>query len=57
MRTPYVKDGFHEYVVHGNKGAVNPEGVGTKAAAHYQVTVGAEGELGGAAAVDAGRCS
>ncbi len=37
--SPYVKDGFHEYVVHGNKGAVNPKGVGTKAAAHYQVTV------------------
>jgi hypothetical protein len=38
--TPYVKDGFHEFVVHGNKNAVNPEGAGTKAAAHYQVTVG-----------------
>ena len=22
--TPYVKDAFHEYVVHGNRGAVNP---------------------------------
>jgi hypothetical protein len=40
--TPYVKDGFHEYVVHGNKAAVNPEGFGTKAAAHYQVTVGGQ---------------
>jgi len=38
--TPYAKDGFHEYVVHGNQGAVNPEGFGTKAAAHYQVAVG-----------------
>ncbi len=38
--SPYVKDGFHEYVVHGNKGAVNPEGFGTKAAAHYEVKVG-----------------
>ena len=38
--SPYVKDGFHEYVIHGNKGAVNPEGFGTKAAAHYQVKVG-----------------
>jgi hypothetical protein len=31
----YVKDGFHDYVVHGEKGAVNPDRVGTKAAAHY----------------------
>ncbi len=37
--SPFVKDGFHEYVVHGNKGAVNPEGFGTKAAAYYQVKV------------------
>ena len=37
--SPFVKDGFHEYVVHGNKGAVNPAGFGTKAAAHYQVKV------------------
>jgi len=34
-RTPYVKDAFHEYVVHGNKAAVNPELMGTKVAAHY----------------------
>ena len=38
--SPYVKDGFHEYVIHGNKGAVNPEGFGTKAAAYYRVKVG-----------------
>ncbi|HTM51058.1 MAG TPA: hypothetical protein VL285_20320, partial [Bryobacteraceae bacterium] len=29
----YVKDGIHEYVVHGSTGAVNPARVGTKAAA------------------------
>jgi hypothetical protein len=40
--SPYVKDGFHEYVVHGNKAAVNPEGFGTKAAAHYEVKVGSK---------------
>jgi len=34
-QTPYVKDAFHEYVVDGNVAAVNPEQVGTKAAAHY----------------------
>ncbi len=40
-RTPYVKDGFHNYIVHDRQDAVNPEQTGTKAAAHYQVTVGA----------------
>jgi hypothetical protein len=34
-RTPYVKDAFHEYVVHGNKYAVNPQRTGTKVAAYY----------------------
>jgi hypothetical protein len=33
--TPYVKDAFHDYVIQGNRSAVNPEQVGTKAAAHY----------------------
>jgi hypothetical protein len=40
-RTPYVKDGIHNYVVHGEKGAVNPQQHGTKAAAQYQLKVGA----------------
>ncbi len=30
--TPYVKDGIDRYVVHGEAGAVDPAGVGTKAA-------------------------
>jgi len=34
-RVPYTKDGFHEYVIHGNKQAVNPALTGTKMAAHY----------------------
>ncbi len=34
-RTPYVKDAFHEYVIRGNKEAVNPALSGTKMAAHY----------------------
>jgi len=38
-RTPYVKDAFHACVVEGQAGAVNPSRVGTKAAAHYQLTV------------------
>jgi len=33
---PYVKDGFHEALIHGKKEAVNPAGFGTKAAAHYE---------------------
>ncbi len=31
----YAKDGINDYVVNGNKSAVNPEQRGTKAAAHY----------------------
>jgi hypothetical protein len=38
-RTPYVKDGINEFVVHGNRGAVNPDRTGTKVAADYQLTV------------------
>ena len=37
--SPYFKDGFHNYLVHGQKEAVNPDGIGTKAAAHYRLTV------------------
>jgi hypothetical protein len=33
--SPYVKDAFHEYVIHGKQAAVNPKLHGTKAAAHY----------------------
>jgi hypothetical protein len=33
--SPFVKDGFHEYVVHGKTGAVNLERFGTKTAVHY----------------------
>jgi hypothetical protein len=36
---PYVKDGINNYVVHGKAGAVNPARRGTKAAAHYRLTV------------------
>ncbi len=41
--TPHVKDAFHNYVVHGDHAAVNPDGVGTKAAALYHLTVPAGG--------------
>jgi hypothetical protein len=40
-RTAYVKDGINDYVVHGAENAVNPEQVGTKAAAHYRLRVAA----------------
>jgi hypothetical protein len=64
-RTPYVKDGFNEYLVGGRREAVNPAQTGTKAAAHYQLTVapGTSGTLrlrlsdvapGGAAPTSAG---
>ena len=39
--TPYVKDGINDYIVNGAKQAVNPDNVGTKAAANYQLTIGA----------------
>jgi hypothetical protein len=38
-RTPYVKDGIDRAVVHGERGAVNPALVGTKASPHFQLTV------------------
>jgi hypothetical protein len=38
-RTPYVKDGIHNYLVHGRGEAVNPEQTGTKTAAHYRLEV------------------
>jgi hypothetical protein len=38
-RTPYVKDDFHEAVVHGRAGAVNPAQAGSKTAAHFQAVV------------------
>jgi hypothetical protein len=40
-RTPYVKDGINEYIVGGRQNALNPEKTGTKASAHYAITVGA----------------
>ncbi len=40
--TPYVKDSFHRLILDGDQAAVNPELTGTKAAAHYTLTVAAE---------------
>jgi len=41
----WFKDGFHDHVVKGNRQAVNPAGTGTKAAAHYILTVPAGGMI------------
>ena len=38
-RSPYVKDNINNYIVQGQQDAVNPEQQGTKAWAHYRVTV------------------
>ncbi len=38
-RTPFVKDGINNFVVHGQTDAVNPQQTGTKVAAHYRLTV------------------
>jgi hypothetical protein len=43
--SPYVKDAFHEYVVHGNEAAVNPAQTGTKAAALYRLELPASGQV------------
>ena len=40
-RARHVKDGINDYIVHGVKEAVNGERLGTKAAAHYKLTLGA----------------
>jgi hypothetical protein len=39
--SPYVKDGIHNFVVKGDKGTVNPAGIGSKASAHYFLTISA----------------
>jgi len=40
---PFVKDGFHDYLIHGRSDAVNVKGWGTKAAPHYRLRL-ASGE-------------
>ena len=39
--THYAKDGFHEYVINGNKNAINPKQKGTKGAAQYVLNLAA----------------
>jgi hypothetical protein len=40
---PWVKDAFHRYIINGDAGAVNPEQLGTKAAAHYALEIASGG--------------
>ncbi len=37
--SPYVKDGFNNFLIHGQSQAVNPTGIGTKAAPHYLLNI------------------
>jgi hypothetical protein len=39
--SPWVKDGINDCVVHGRREAVNPDQTGTKASAHYRLTIAA----------------
>jgi hypothetical protein len=39
--SPWVKDGINDCVVHGRREAVNPDHTGTKASAHYRLTIAA----------------
>lgn len=38
-KSPFVKDGIHEYIVNGNKEAVNPENTGTKASIIFNLSL------------------
>ncbi|MGF1482600.1 MAG: glucosidase [Cyanophyceae cyanobacterium] len=37
--SPYVKDGINNYIINGDRTAVNPEQIGTKCAAYYQLNI------------------
>src|SRR4051812_742289 len=41
----YFKDGINDYVVGGDRGAVNPAGFGTKAASHYKLMIPGGGSV------------
>jgi hypothetical protein len=38
-RTPFVKDGINQFIVHGQADAINPKKTGTKVSAHYRLRV------------------
>ena len=37
--TPYVKDAFHNHIIHGQDGTINPQQTGTKVTADHAVTI------------------
>lgn len=39
----YFKDGIHEYIVHGNSSAINPQKEGTKASVNYDLVIPPQG--------------
>jgi Glycosyl hydrolase family 63 C-terminal domain len=41
--TPFVKDGINDRVVADRQAAVNPDNIGTKAAAHHRLRIGPKG--------------
>jgi hypothetical protein len=43
--TPYVKNAFHRYLIQGQKNAVNPAKIGTKAALHYPIELQPQGSV------------
>ncbi|HLF00730.1 MAG TPA: hypothetical protein VI547_02045, partial [Anaerolineales bacterium] len=44
-KQPYVKDSINDAIVHGAVGRLNPDQIGTKAAAHYIFTVAPGGSV------------
>lgn len=40
--SPYLKDGFHKFLIQGDTSAVNPEACGTKAAVYHALQIGAQ---------------
>ncbi|MCC7307547.1 MAG: glucosidase [Acidobacteria bacterium] len=44
-RTPFVKDGINDYIVHGIRDSVNPDHLGTKAAVNYKLSVPAKSQI------------
>jgi hypothetical protein len=42
--TPYVKDAFHQHLIHKQEGVLNPNRSGTKMAAHREVDIPAKGQ-------------
>ncbi|GAB4188997.1 MAG: glucosidase [Coleofasciculaceae cyanobacterium] len=39
--SPYVKDGINNYIINGQNEAINPNQIGTKASAHYLLSINA----------------